>query len=154
MNLCAGIALLSFCFPLPGAPRAALEESGWHLSQYGKDGLWAGSSWLAVDSYRLVTQATGETELQTLILAEPKNAEFHKLNELLDAHCGKQKEKDTIRVCYFSKKKLYVSRCMGGWAFKKKPMDEMERARCKQYESLFDTVLSTEPSKDAGVVHH
>jgi hypothetical protein len=153
VSFCTGLAILGLCFPLPGATKQQLIEAGWFLQSDGSGGWFAGRSFRS-EMYRVNISLTGAAVLETLVVAEVDRDEPSKIEEIVEASCKKKSgtQPTSVRVCRFLKEKFYVSKCLGGWSFKKRPMAAVEEASCKKYEPIFDEMRKDK--QDGGAIQH
>ena len=135
MTLCAGLAVLGLCIPLPGFSRATVEAAGWVVLQEPiGNSEWRSSRSLSSDHYRLVVGLSGtETRVKMVMLVE-RPSEPARLTSILEAKC-----EGTLR-CRIGATSIGAIRCAGGWAlfeFGDAKLELELRELCQRVSPLF-----------------
>lgn len=139
--LCAGLAVLGLCIPLPGHTRASVEAAGWTVNQEDRPS-WFASQTFASGTFRLAVLVSGTHELVTGVLvseihAADRTDDKSPLDLALRKLCRRERSSE---ICTIAGLQLQRHACAGGWLLFPVGLDSGKtRADCARWAPLFES---------------
>lgn len=164
-TLCAGLAILGLCVPLPGESRARVEASGWTVVHETSTPLeWGATSTLASNGYRLLVSMYGRGDSVIAVHLEElapdpeappstKGSNLSRLDLALSPLCPRNRE-----ACLHGQTAFKRAACDGGWmllapsestAKTRAGCSEAERSR-KRFPAAMKAALQPDEAKVDG----
>lgn len=136
-SLCAGIAILGLCLPVPGHSVRSVDEAGW-VKQSEAEGTWSAAHVFASNAYRLGALVEGDQRGVTGVWlresrASDREAPDSPLRRALSRVRGGAKEGTPCRFHGYS---FVRTACGDGWllyAVALKPKRQELEERCNRY---------------------
>lgn len=142
-TLCAGLAILGLCVPLPGESKARVEAADWPVvADSALD--WGVQSSMASNDYRLLVSIWGHGQNVVGVLIEesaqepPRSERVSKLSRL-DQSLSKMCSGTTGEKCSHSGVGFNRVPCNGGWMLLTLSESTIEaKASCKELQRIFE----------------
>jgi hypothetical protein len=142
--LCAGLAVLGLCIPVPGHTLASVEAAGWMVNREDRPS-WFASQTLASGTFRLAVLVSGTQELVTSVLLtelrpEDQANDESPLDLALKQACARER---STEICTIGGLQLRRHACASGWLLLPVGVDtEKSRAHCARWAPLFDHAIN------------
>lgn len=124
MTLCAGIAVLALCLPLPGIERAELQRSGWSPRE-DAGGTWFESRVLASAAFKVVVSVSGKTKTTEVVFVQALQS-GSQLDDAINQLCSKQRDGSPLCNSDFG---TFVSEPCAGGVILAKPGTDLREAK-------------------------
>jgi len=139
-SICAGIAIVGLCLPVPGYSVGSVKDAGWVNQSEEKDA-WSSAHVFASNAYRLGALVEGDLKRVTSVWlretrSSDREASDSPLRRALAQVCGGAKEGKPCRLQGYS---FWRIECAGGWLLYSKSLgsnrQQLEES-CKRHGEL------------------